>query len=466
MKKNFVPRVFIGAALMASMALNSHKCFGDDLTEDQKKEQALKQVELAATKAAEKALPDLLKSGLSKDEAKATIKSIIQEAMSTITIKDFDGTDKTIEAVFKAFQTQHDALALEIKNNGGIKIESVQEQVSKFINDNHEKIKSTYSAGHGVLELEIKAVGNMTTGAATNPDGIPALMGVQSAPPQRVNLRATIINSLVTNFSTSLAAYPYTESIPKDGDFSFVAEGAAKPQLDFKIETRYASPVKAAGWIGLTEESIKDIPGLQSIATGYLKDKHDIRKQKGILFGSGVSPNPKGATLYGRAFVAGSMALKVRFPNIMDVINAGITDVFTTHNYQDEMPYQPSLALVNPVDFFIEFVSAKDERGLPLYPSASMFNQVVIGGVTIMPEQDIPAGKVFIADMSKYNVSDYVGYTVKIGWINDDFIKNQFVMLGESRFHAFVRKLDQQAFIYDDIATIKTAITKPEAAAA
>jgi hypothetical protein len=52
-------------------------------------------------------------------------------------------------------------------------------------------------------------------------------------------------------------------------------------------------------------------------------------------------------------------------------------------------------------------------------------------------------------------------YTVKIGWVNDDFIKNQFVILAESRFHAFVKKLDEQAFIYDDIATIKDAITKP-----
>jgi hypothetical protein len=40
------------------------------------------------------------------------------------------------------------------------------------------------------------------------------------------------------------------------------------------------------------------------------------------------------------------------------------------------------------------------------------------------------------------------------------FIKNQFVILGESRFHAFVKKLDEQAFIYDTIATIKSAITK------
>ena len=45
--------------------------------------------------------------------------------------------------------------------------------------------------------------------------------------------------------------------------------------------------------------------------------------------------------------------------------------------------------------------------------------------------------------------------------LNDDFIKNRFVILGESRFHAFVKELDKQAFIYDDIDAIKQAITAP-----
>ena len=144
----------------------------------------------------------------------------------------------------------------------------------------------------------------------------------------------------------------------------------------------------------------------------------------------------------------------------MDVVNACITDIYTTHNYQDEMPYMANLVLVNPSDFYIQLVSAKDLNGLPLYPQAGLFNQVVIGGVTIVPEESIPAGKIFVCDMTKYNTTNYMPYTVKIGWVNDDFIKNQFVILGESRFHAFVKKLDEQAFIYDDIATIKTAITK------
>jgi hypothetical protein len=125
------------------------------------------------------------------------------------------------------------------------------------------------------------------------------------------------------------------------------------------------------------------------------------------------------------------------------------------------MPYMANLVLVNPNDFFINLVAAKDLNGLPLYPMASLFNKVVIGGVTIIPEESITAGKIFVGDMSKYNTTNYVPYTVKIGWVNDDFIKNQFVILAESRFHAFVKKMDEQAFIYDNFATIKTAITKP-----
>ena len=60
-------------------------------------------------------------------------------------------------------------------------------------------------------------------------------------------------------------------------------------------------------------------------------------------------------------------------------------------------------------------------------------------------------------------MSNYSPYVVKIGWINDDFVRNMFVILGESRYHQFVKPLDEAAFLYEDIATIKTAITKPAA---
>lgn len=364
---------------------------------------------------------------------------------------------KSMQAILKK-----QGLELESLKIGNLNMPiGAEAQVTKWLKDNHDEIIKIKKQGSGMIELEIKAVAAITTGSATNPDGIPALVGTQVAPPSNVNLMDVFVESLTTTINTTLAAYAYTESVPKDGNFDFIAEGGSKPQIDFKIETRYAEPVKIAAHEVLTTESVQDIVGLQSIATDFLRKKHNLKRQNGILFGDGLGENPQGATVYGRAFVAGAMANKVATPNIMDIINACITDVYTTHNYQDEMPYLPSLVMMNPVDFFLEFVSAKDGDGKPLFPTAVLFNRVNVGGVLIIPFRDIPTDKIFVADMSKYNTTNYIGYSVRIGWIHDQFITNQFTMIGESRFHAFVKKLDEQAFIYDDISTVKAAILKP-----
>jgi hypothetical protein len=364
----------------------------------------------------------------------------------------------------KTMQTVMKSQGLEIEK---LKIGNIQlpkgskEQICSWIEENKDEITKMHKSGQGFIELTLKAVGPLETISASNPDGIPELVGVQMAPPTNVNLSNTIVDSLVSTITTSLAAYPYTETVPKDGNYEFVLEKGIKPQIDFKIETRYAEPKKVAAYEVLTSESVQDIPGLQSIAMDYLRKKHNLKKQNGILFGTGVGAEPTGATVYGRLFVAGAMANLVPNANIMDVINACVTDVYTTPNYQDETPYMPNLAMMNPLDFFVEFVAAKDLNGLPLFPQAGIFNRVTIGGVTIIPFIDIPADKILVCDMSKYNVTNYIGYTVKIGWINDQLITNQFTMVGESRFHAFVKKLDEAAFIYDDISTIKAAILKP-----
>jgi len=115
--------------------------------------------------------------------------------------------------------------------------------------------------------------------------------------------------------------------------------------------------------------------------------------------------------------------------------------------------------MINPIDFFIQLVGAKDGNGLPLYPQAGLFNEVRIGGVRIIPWIKIPVGKIFVADMKKYNVVNYVPFSIRVGWINDQFITNKFTLVGESRYFQYVKNLDQAAFVYDDIATVQAAIT-------
>lgn len=456
MKKTFVPRIFIATAiLLGGTGMASHGFYGDD---DDAKRQAELRVKEIATEAIKANISELMKTQLGSEAAKEVITAIAKDTLKGIQVKDFDGEEKALDVIIKEMQDQHNELVTFVEDFKTKNFHSEKEQLQKFLTDKAEEIKGLYSAGKGFVQFTAKAAGTVTTANGINTEP-PAIIGTQQAPLQNVNLRDIPVLPLTNNLNTDLAAYPYTEAIPGEGDADLVAEGAAKPQIDFDWETNYAKPFKVAAWIKLTEEAVQDVRGLQDVAQNYLRKKHDLKKARLILYGTGTSGQPTGATVYGRTFNAGSMAGQVRFTNFMDVVNAAVTDIATTHNYTDEMPYMANLVLVNPIDFFLNLVSAKDERGLPLYPQASLFNRVVIGGITILPEESIPAGKIFVGDMNAYNTTNYLPYTVKIGWVNDDFIKNQFVILGESRFHAFVKKLDQRAFIYDDIEAIKDAIS-------
>lgn len=397
---------------------------------------------------------DSLAALKASNEELATIKSQLEELKSKggVTTEQYDSLKQSVEEIGTEIAKQ--------SKTGSVKNESLEDAIAKAIVEKQSEIMSKLKSGSGLVEIEIsKAVGNMTTASGTIPVTAPVITGVQQAPISNIDLRTLSVEQYMTSMPTDQAAFSYTETVPKDGDYTFVNEGAVKPQIDFKWETRFAEPKKIAAWIKLTEESVKDVRQLESVARDFLRKKHDLKKSKALLFATGIGDEPKGATKYGRVFSAGALAATIAKPNFMDVVNAAIVDIATTHNYEDEMPYRANIVMINSVDFFIQVVSAKTVDGVPLYPTASLFNQVTIGGVTIIPDESIPAGKIFVADLSKYNITNYVPYVVKVGWVNDDFIKNQFVILAESRFHQFVKKLDEQAFIYDDIATIKTAIT-------
>lgn len=372
-------------------------------------------------------------------------------------------TAKDIAEATKAMKTQGVALQNFIDGQKEAEVQDFETQFGAFLDENKEELNKIAKNKSGVIEFTPdlgvdKAVGDMTTGSGSDID----------TPPTSVSTRLHNINyrndnpliNLCTTFSTNQPAFGYTEVIPKEGGYAFVAEGIAKPQIDFTWENRYASPEKIAAYEIFTEESIKDYPRLMSVAKDFLRKRHDLFKADGLYFGTGVSPQVTGATVYGRTFVATGLTdvFANGTANFMDIVNSIITDIYRTHNYTDEMPYTPNVVLINPIDFFTNIQAAKTSTGTPLYPQASLFNSLTLGGVKIMPWTKIPAGKIFVADMSKYNISNYVPYSVRLGWINDQFITNKFTMVGESRFHAFVRNLDEQAFVYDDIATVLAAI--------
>lgn len=390
---------------------------------------------------------------------KALNKKFADQVKALEKMRDEGATKVELQECIKSIEDQGEILQKiqdQIKDKT---IKSYLDQLEDFLIDKADDLQEIVKNKHGLIEFVPKAVGDISTGSGTNAE----------TPDPNQNTRLSSFNlrndnallSLCTVTNTSSASHPYTEMLPKEGDYTFVAEGGTKQKIDFKWENRYADPKKAAAYEVLSTEVVQDIQRILTTAREYLAKKHDLFKVNAIYFGDASSSEiPKGATEYGRVFSAGAMALGVDNPNFMDIVNACVTDIYTTPNFTDEAPYMANVCMINPNDFYLKLVSAKDANGLPLYPQAGLFNAVTIGGVTIKPWIKIPTGKIFVADMKKYNVSNYIPFAVQIGWINNQFITNQFTMLGESRFFAYVKKLDEQAFLYDDIATIETAIAK------
>lgn len=375
-------------------------------------------------------------------------------------VQEGSATKEQVTSLETAIKEQGRLMAEAVEKINGPKNESFEQGFADFMVENKDELDVIVRNKSGEVEFiydqQHKAVGDMTTGSGGDVAAAPVNHNTSLS---RIGFRNdNPLVALCTTIRTNKASFPYTETSPKEGDYAFVAEGVEKPQIDFKWDVRYAEPFKIAAYEIFTEEVVRDIPRLMDTAKGFLKDKHDLFKANAVYFSAGTAGIPTGATVYARTFVAGDMADALTDTTIMDVINACVTDIYTTHNYADELPYMPNLVLLNPVDFFINLQAAKDNNRWALYGGVSLFNSYKIGGMTIMPWEKIPAGKIFVGDMSKYNISNWVRYSVRMGYINDQFITNKFTMVGESRSHYFVKNFDEQAFIYDDIATIQAAI--------
>jgi len=322
-------------------------------------------------------------------------------------------------------------------------LESVDEQLTKFLTENKDKLKSIKDAGAGVLTFTPKSI---TTASGTQPNGTPVNVGY-SMPDVKIETRDFLLK-LVSRTRTNKAAFPYTELIPT-GDAGVVAEGGLKPEIGFTWTTRWSEPKKVAAYEILSDEVITDIPQMTSLANEVLKRKHDLKRNETIL-GYVISQ----ATAFAGLDLSGT----IENPYFLDVINAVALDIYLTKNYTGDTNEFPNVALVNPVDFFTKFTTSKNGNGEYLYPTAVFSNYVNVGGMYIMPSDAISLGNVLVADMKGVNFVDYVDYFVKIGWINEQLIHNMFTMVGESRFHLFIKNQDKKRFKYDAYQDVFDAI--------
>jgi len=222
---------------------------------------------------------------------------------------------------------------------------------------------------------------------------------------------------------------------------AIVAEGAQKPLTNHTFKVEISTAKKAAAYITITDEFDKDLPNLSSQVQRMLQN--DVLRFFDDTIQADVIANATQLTSLsgGLAGFAGS----VYDATFWDALLVFATAVRLNN-------FIPNVSLLNPV-LWAKMQMGKDTVGRYNYPSQDFQN-------SLNPRQGnkIFGDNAIVGDLNQFNVDIYEDFTLKMGWINDDLIKNQFSIVGEIRFHDYISTARKTAIQYGNAKYIAELI--------
>ncbi len=366
-------------------------------------------------------------------------------------IKAFEGLDvKALSSVFDVIQKQG-AEITAIKEHGtetGPK--SLRDQVAEY-QTKHKEVIQKIKAGN---KQELPAF--EFKGAPTTPM-VPssALNGSAYLPVPQIDTTLNDLRRVQPTFwdyipkgRTSQAAYVWVNKTDPNGSPNFIGAGVAKPRISFELNTEISVAKKVAASLKIATELLDDIDGMTSFIEGELSYTVKAALNTALMTGTLSSTVPAGIQTFSQSFDL--TGINTSDPDEYDSIVAAVTQVRT--NFIDGA----LTVFVNPQDF-ANLLLAKQTKNRNI---AVVYNggAMIIAGALVVQDNNITAGNVQVAALDLLKTLIYKDFTVTFGWENDDFTKNLVTAVAEIRLHSFHSTNDEQAFVYDSFADIKSAI--------
>jgi HK97 family phage major capsid protein len=243
--------------------------------------------------------------------------------------------------------------------------------------------------------------------------------------------------------NTSSFVMTWQEEGNSEGDAAITAEGALKILQDKKFTDRITKAKKIAGHVIITEEMEQDAPRTAT-AVRRLFQENVMRKYDDQVWADIVAIAP-GYT---------STALDDQIDQADDY--AAIGAAFAQ---LESLNAIPEIVCINPADAWRMKLTKGTDGHYVIPPFAVGDRQ--FENVKVVKSNKVAAGNFLVAEISKYKVDEYKPFSLRVGWQNDDFVKNQFTIVGEVRFHSYVATNDLVGFCYAAFATVKAQIEKP-----
>jgi HK97 family phage major capsid protein len=385
-----------------------------------------------------------------------------------------DSLDKQLKDGFQGLQQKYDHVADELQKGNTVtlemkskienqkgEIERIIEQVQKleekglqlrgqagekksFIDlvKGNDAYKALQQKNQNQAEIEITKsdMASMSETKLTSAGLVPTQWDpvIQDRPRQDL-----VIRDLIPTTPVDGPAYGYFLEKLHTRGAGMVAEGTLKPSSDVTFEQKTDNVRKIAVWMPVTDEALDDIPQLYSYIQELLRYDLKLKEEGQILKGDGTGNNLNGIMTQATAFAA---ALGMTGDTAIDTVRRAIYQVRKQSKRPADAVVMTDLDWMN-----IELLKDADNRylfanlqgmitpvlwGRPVVVSDSMDEGTPAAGGTAATGGEFLVGS-FAQGARLY---DRMAFTVKVGWINDDFVKNQRVLLVEERLGLAVRR--------------------------
>lgn len=406
---------------MAIFEMKKDGLTGDNLAFAEKMEAALN----VAFEKATKSIPDqsevdrliskaLEGKGLTPDQEKTireTAESVRQIAADLDKIKD-GGIDTSVDSFEKTLEAAKDELKQIQRNGTGM----------KQFNIKAAAVTTTATSGSTrALTNSVDAFGGQRLG-----EGV--IQEIQRPKP--------FILDFVNVGNTNSSVLIWFDELAKEGDFAVTAEGVLKPMVQYRFERKNAAYQKAAGYTTLTDEFDRDFP--QLVTTIRRLTLTDLRNKIGDIILTDLLAAASTFTYTG---------LNAAIDNA-DNYAAVVAAIAQKQSlYFDG----PNVLFMNPKDAAIMMLTKVTDGSYVVPPAAWGVDAIII-------DPRITAGSFVIGDLGMFNVDFYGDTIVKIGYVNDDLIKNQYTVVVERFFYDYISTNKKPAIVKGVFATIKTAL--------
>lgn len=334
-----------------------------------------------------------------------------------------------------------DALEQKLSREGGDGKDELKSAGQEFVDSKaFEEFKADGFSRNAKARIETKATLTTGTGAAGGVGSAiqtTRLPGVLEIPKRRMTIRALIAQGNMDGQTVE-----WLREHSNTNNAAMVAEGAAKPQSDFRLELVNTSAKVIAHTMKVSRQALSDVSQLRSMIDERLSFGLDLVEENQLLNGDGTGQN-----------LAGIIPQATAYSTPLVGADTQSVDKIRLMMLQASLALLPADGIVlHPADWgWIELLKDTTGRYIIGNPQGSI--GATLWGLPVVPSMAMAVDKVLVgAFKTGAQIFDRWETTIETGYENDDFTKNLVTILAEKRLALATYR--PGAFIYGDFGRV------------